>query len=318
MRLQSYEKSTVAEQRVLKYSIVATIVLTVVGVMTGIFTGSSSIIFDGVYSSIDCLFSLAAFVVVRLIQIDANRRKRKTPKFMERFQFGFWHLEPMLLAINGLSLLIAVFYGLFDSIGTIWSGGHTPNFGYAVWFALFAVFLCFGSAIIEHRYNQSIRSAFIAIDVKSWVISGGIGSALLCAFGFAYFVSDTSFRWILPYIDPAVLAFIALIMIPMPLKTVMKALRDILMITPVVLDDHVNNVVDGIVEKYGFLGSQNYVAKVGRSTVIEIHLILPKKYQIGKIEMLDKVRSEIGDLIGNAGSDRWLTVSFTADPEWVY
>ena len=52
--------------------------------------------------------------------------------------------------------------------------------------------------------------------------------------------------------------------------------------------------------------------------LIEIHLILPENYQIGCVETLDKIRSEIGDMIGEASPDRWLTVSFTAEPKWVY
>ncbi|MHC5305904.1 cation diffusion facilitator family transporter [Bartonella sp. LJL80] len=316
--MQLYDQNALAEQRILKYSIWVTIVLAVTAVSIGIFTGSSSIIFDGMYSAVDCVFSLAALLVARLIQIDVNRQKRKAPKFTERFQYGFWHFEPMLLAINGISLMIAVFYGLFESISTIWRGGHTPDFGPAVWFAFFAVCLCFGLAFYELRRNREIGSAFIAIDAKSWFVSGGISLALLCAFIFAFFIEGTEHSWLLPYIDPAVLALIAIVMIPVPVKTVIKALREILMITPVSLDNHVNAVVDEIVERYGFVGAQNYLAKVGRSTMIEIHLILPQNYQIGKVEELDKIRSEIGDMIGDAGPDRWLTVSFTAKPEWAY
>lgn len=317
--MQPYDTTAIAEQKILEYSIIATIILAVFGIFVGILTGASSIIFDGMYSSIDCVFSVAALFVVRLIQIDVNRRKRKAPKFVERFQYGFWHLEPMLLVINGVSLMIAIFYALFEAAVKIWHGGQIPRFGEAAWFAIFAVVLCFGMAFYEHYHNRKIGSAFIAIDAKSWIISGGIGIALLCAFSFANLVEDTASNiWLLPYIDPSVLAIIALIMLPVPVKIVIRATRDILLITPPSLDDHVNGVVDVIVEKYGFVGSQNYLAKVGRSTMIEIHLILPEDYHLDGVAELDRIRAEIGDQIGNAGPDRWLTVSFTAKPEWAY
>lgn len=316
--MYDYENNARAEQNILKYSIAVTIILAMTAIAIGIFTGSSSIIFDGMFSAVDCVFSLAALLVARLIQIDVNRQKKKAPRFTERFQYGFWHFEPMLLALNGISLMIAVFYGFFESISTIWRGGHTPDFGPAVWFAFFAVCLCFGLAFYEMKRNRKIGSAFIAIDAKSWIVSGGISLALLAAFIFAFFIDGTELAWLLPYIDPAVLAIIAIVMAPVPIKTVLKAMREILMITPVQLDEHVNQVVDGIVEKYGFVGAQNYLAKVGRSTMIEIHLILPPNYQIGQVEDLDKIRAEIGDAIGDAGPDRWLTVSFTARPEWAY
>ena len=313
-----YDRKVNLEQKTLQYSIIATIVLALSAIITGILTGASSIIFDGMYSSIDCVFSVAALFVVRLIEIDVNRRTRKAPKFVERFQYGFWHLEPMLLAINGLSLMIAIVYALFEAAVKILNGGQLPHFDAAVWFSMIAMFLCFGMAAFEFRCNRKIKSAFIAVDAKGWIVSGGIGVALLCAFSFANLIEGTSYIWILPYIDPVVLALIALIMLPVPVKIVIKALRDILMITPADLDEHVNVIVDKIVEKYGFIGSQNYLAKVGRSTMIEIHLILPRHYKITEVEELDKIRSEIGEEIGNAGPDRWLTVSFTANSQWAY
>ncbi|EJF91778.1 cation diffusion facilitator family transporter [Bartonella tamiae] len=316
--MQLYDQQAREEQRLLQYSIASTLLLAISAISIGIFSGSSSIIFDGMYSAVDCLFSIAALAVARLIFIDVNRQKRKAPKFTERFQNGFWHFEPILLAINGLSLMIAVFYGLFEAISTLLRGGHTPDFGAALWFTIFGVCLCFGMAIFEAYKNRTIRSAFIAIDVKSWIVSGAISLALLFAFIFAFFIEGTSYSWLLPFIDPSVLALIALVMIPIPLKTVLKAFREILMITPASLDHHVNRVVDSIVEKYGFVDSQNYLAKVGRSTTIEIHLILPENFPLKSIEDLDKIREEIGALIGDAGPDRWLTISFTANPHWAY
>lgn len=316
--MPSYDKNAHLEQKTLQYSIIATIVLALSAIVTGILTGASSIIFDGMYSAIDCVFSIAALFVVRLIEIDVNRRTRKAPKFVERFQYGFWHLEPMLLAINGLSLMIAIIYALFEAAVKILNGGQLPHFDAAVWFSFAAMCLCFSMAFFEHRCNRKIGSAFISVDVKGWIVSGGIGLALLCAFSFANLIENTSYTWVLPYIDPVVLALIALIMLPVPVKIVIRAMREILMITPADLDEHVNAVVDGIVEKYGFVGSQNYLAKVGRSTMIEIHLILPHHYKITEVEELDKIRSEIGNAIGNAGPDRWLTVSFTASSQWAY
>lgn len=317
-KLLDYEKSVNAEQKTLKISIIATIILAITAMTTGLFTGSSSIIFDGMYSAIDCIFSLAALFIARLIQIDVNRQKRKAPKFTERFQYGFWHFEPMLLAINGISLMIAVLYAFFQAISSILRGGHTPNFGPGVCFAFFAVCLCFCMAFYEMKKNRKIQSAFLAIDAKAWLISGAISLALLSAFIFAFFIKGSDLEWLLPYIDPAVLAFIAIFMLPIPMKTVGKALREIMMITPIDLDNHVNSVVDDIVERHQFVGSQCYIAKVGRSIMIEIHLILPQNYEIGKVETLDLIRSEIGKAIGDGGPDRWLTVSFTAKPEWAY
>lgn len=282
----------------------------------GIVTGASSIIFDGIYSTIDCFYSVAALGITRLIQFDTGTQKNQAPVLTERFQFGFWHLEPMLLAINGISLMIAVFYGMAEAITTIWHGGHMPKFNHAIFYAIIAVVVCYGLAFYEMRANRKIKSAFIAIDVKSWFISGCISLALLIAFVLAVLIKNTPAYWFLPYIDPSVLIIICVIMAPMPVRIVINAIKEIFLIAPRDIDENVTRVVDAIVEKYAFAGAETYVAKVGRSTMIEVHLILPKGYKIKNVGWIDKVRGEIGDAIGGGGPDRWFTVCFTAKPEW--
>lgn len=301
----------------LKLSICVTLCLAAFGIAMGIVTGSSSVIFDGVYCAIDCLFSVAAFFIARLIQVDTTQSQAKSRVFTHRFQFGFWHLEPMLLAINGLSLTIAIFYAMAAALTSILHGGHIFAFDTALIYAVVAVFVCYGLAFYEKRANRKIKSAFIAIDVKSWLISAGISVALLIAFVFAMFVEKSTARWLIPYIDPAVLIVICLIMAPTPVRFISSAVKEIFLITPPDVDERVRRVVDDVVARYGFIGAQTYVGKVGRSVTVEVHLILPAHYKIGTVEWLDQIHGEIGDAIGDGGPDRWFTVCFTARPDWV-
>lgn len=302
------------EQKVLKLSIIATSIVAAFAVVMGIFTGSSAIIFDGMYCVLDCLFSIAALAIARLLQLDADHTDK--PNFTERFQYGFWHFEPLLLFINGACLIVAVFYGFFEGANALLRGGHMPSFGWGVTYGLVAAIICYSLAFYENRKNRMIRSAFITIDVRSWIISGSISLALFIAFVCAYFIEKTSLNWLVPYVDPFVLILICLIMAPVPIKIVWRALQDVFMIAPPAFDEHVTQVVAEVVKKYGFLDFHTYVARVGRSKMIEIHLVLPAGYPINTVEFIDKVRSEIGEAIGGAGPDRWFTVSFTAQEKW--
>ena len=56
--------------------------------------------------------------------------------------------------------------------------------------------------------------------------------AYLIAFGFGYFVKDGELSWTTPFIDPFILIFVSILVIPMPFKTVKQALADILLVTP--------------------------------------------------------------------------------------
>ncbi|WP_412058877.1 cation diffusion facilitator family transporter [Bartonella sp. DGB2] len=314
----SYELKNQAEQAVLKRSIFATLLLAGSGIIVGLAVGSSAIAFDGMFGAVDCIFSFAAFMVIRLIQMDSYKQVAQLGSSTQRFQNGFWHLEPLLLALNSFTLVLAVSAAFVSAVSTLWHGGHSPHFGSAVWFAIYAAILAFSMAVYEARRNRRIGSSFIDMDIKSWLISGAIALALALAFGVALIIKDTRFSGVLPFIDSSILALIALCLAPLPIKSFIAALREVLIMTPPDLDQHIRKIVSQVVDDYGFVEAQTYIAKIGRSHMVEIHFILPPSYAIGTIEWIDNIRTRLGAEIGNAGPDRWLTVSFTAQPEWAY
>src|SRR5690606_35815507 len=88
---------TSREQLALKSSIAATVAIGLLGIAGGLLTGSAAIIFDGIYSFVDVILTLGSLGVARLLE-----RERSA-----RFQFGYWHLEPMVTALGGAILTVA-------------------------------------------------------------------------------------------------------------------------------------------------------------------------------------------------------------------
>jgi predicted Co/Zn/Cd cation transporter (cation efflux family) len=166
------------------------------------------------------------------------------------------------------------------------------------------------------RLNRRVKSDFIALDIKAWIMSGGIALALLIAFLAGMAVQGTPVAWIASYLDPAVLALVCLVMIPLPIGTVRRALAEILLIAPVELTEHVDRVASATVVRLGFLSHRAYVARVGRATQIELYFIVPEGLPARTIEQWDALRDEIGADIGDESANRWLTIAFTADTEW--
>jgi predicted Co/Zn/Cd cation transporter (cation efflux family) len=105
-------------------------------------------------------------------------------------------------------------------------------------------------------------------------------------------------------------------MVPMPIRTVRKALTEILLMTPGDLDTHVRGVMDEIVVQHGFAGYTSYAAKVGRGQFIEIHIVVEPDRQLGTVADLDGIRNTIADALDAHGTDTWLTVDFTGSEEW--
>lgn len=304
-----------SEQGLLRTSIAVTLFIASIGIAFGLASGSFSIVFDGVYSLVDASMSGLSLMVVRLITSHASSLQMSR-KLRERFTMGFWHLEPMVLALNGILLSGVAIYALINAVSSLLEGGRHLEFGIAMVYAALTVTACVSIAVIEGKANRKLRSDFVVMDVKGWVMSASITAALLIAFCFGYAVQGTSLEWVSPYIDPAVLALVCLVIVPLPMSVVRQALADIFLVTPGDLKQHVDAVAQAFVERHGLQSYRAYVAKVGRSREIELYFIVPPHMAAKTIEQWDAWRNEIGEAIGGEGPNRWLTVVFTGDPEW--
>ena len=303
------------EQGVLRLSITVIVVFAVLGIVFGLLSGSAAIVFDGVYSLIDASMTTVALLVANLIATSSAGDLRNR-RLVERFTMGFWHLEPIVLGVTGLLLTGAAIYALISAVDSFLTGGRELRFGRALAYAALTLVTCVAMWVLETRANRSIRSSFVALDAKGWLMAALLAAALLVAFTAGWFVQGTRHAWMAPYIDPAVLMLVSLVIIPMPLGTIRQALRDILLVTPPDLKEHVDTVARQVVARYGFVDHRAYVARVGRGRQIELAFIVPPGSPARTVEEWDALRARIGEAIGGDIANRWLTIEFTADPEW--
>ena len=305
------------EQALLRRSVLMLVGVAVISASFGLLTGSFAILFDGFYALIDAAMGSLALWVSRLILGDALRRDENQPGRV-RYQFGFWHLEPMVLALNATLLTGAVLYAFVSAVMLLLEGGTEPDFGWAVVYAAGMAVLCFFMAWRQGRRNLVLQSDFVALDVKSWAMSGAITTALLVAFAVGWGMTGTRWEAWQPYVDPAILALVCLVVAPMPFSDLRSALADVFLLAPEELDAQVTRVAAGAVARHGFLDSYTYVARVGRSVLIEIHFLVPPGWKVDSIAQLDAIRDQVGAEIGEEGPSRWLTICFTEDAEWAF
>ncbi len=304
-----------SEQGVLRLSVFATVAMAVFGVLSGLITGSSAIVFDGFYSLTDAAMTLVSLQVAGLIA-SATTGIAPRGKLAERFTMGFWHLEPIVIGLNGTLLMGAALYALVNALLSLSAGGRHLELDVAILYALVALIAASGMALYCRRANRRIRSDLVALDVKSWQMSAALSAALLAAFLFGWMIEGTALGGLTPYVDPAVLALVALVILPMPLGTVRRALSDILLVTPPDLKETVDRVARDVVAREDFLSHRAYVARVGRGRQIELYFIVPPGLPARPLEAWDALRDAIGHAIGGESPDRWLTIAFTTDPEW--
>jgi predicted Co/Zn/Cd cation transporter (cation efflux family) len=303
------------EQAVLRNSIVLTVLLAAASLVFGLTIRSNAIVFDGIYSLVDAAMTGLAFVVARLIAA-SNAADVSGRPFHERFTMGFWHLEPIVLGLNGTLMTGAAIYALVNAVSALLAGGHPLHFGAAMIFEGSVTLVAIGMLTYTRLANRAIRSHLVALDSKAWAVSVALGLALVIAFVAGFVIKGGSLRGFAPYVDPAALALIALAVIPVPLGTIRRALADILLVTPQGMKDHVDGVAREAVRRLGFLSYRAYVARVGRGSQIELFFIVPPNEPARRLEEWDALRDEIGQALGPESPDRWLTIVFTTDPEW--
>jgi predicted Co/Zn/Cd cation transporter (cation efflux family) len=291
------------EARLLRVSVFATLLIAGLGILFGLLARSPAVLFDGLFSLVDAAITWLTLHVARLVASQGDRR----------FQYGFWHLEPLVIALKASVLIALVVYAFFSSMNNLLKGGYEPAFGTAIVYAVLVAAIAFGMWWWLRRHAERIDSGLVRLDVKAWLMSALITVALLVAFVAATAMEGTAAAHLIPLVDPAVLALLALLILPMPFREARDAFTEILVMTPPDLHESVRAAMAGLVARHGFLDYRSYVSKAGRARFIEVAVLVPAELRMS-IGELDALRAEIGEAIGGEGPDRWLTIVFTADP----
>lgn len=298
---------TTREQRLLQLSIIVTLGVGALGIIFGLIARSDAIVFDGFYSLTDALMTVVSLGVSRLLVREGSRR----------FQFGFWQLEPAVIAFNGTLLLLACVYAFLTSISSILDGGRAIDFGPGVFYAALVAAGSLAMAVFMRGRAKRLESDLLRLDARGWLIGGTLSLALLLSFVAAWVLTRTGYAAYAPYADPLVLAFLSACVVPASFGPLAGAIRELLQVAPRDLDRKVERVMNTMKERYDFEQYSSYVAKVGRARFIEIHIVLRPDYPIGSIDELDRIRAAIAAELGEARPERWLSIVFTGDPDWI-
>ena len=286
------------EQRLLKQSVALMSLVAVSGTIMGVITGSSAVLLDGIFSFIDVIIKIMMLMTAKLVA-------RETSK---RFQFGYWQFEPLVLVVEGFFILLIVLYALISGIGDLLNGGRHVDFGIAIYYAIFFTIADTAYYFYVHRINKSLQSNLIKFDNVSWSVDAWLEAAILISFIAAILLED---------IDPIVLIVLALQMTPSVIKIIVPSTKQILGWAPSSLHDEVQEIMDRFMEKYSFKDYVTSVQAYGNSRIIEIDILVPKKFPYQTIAELDRIRNEIDEEIGGNPTEKWVTISFTATRKWM-
>jgi cation diffusion facilitator family transporter len=295
------------EQGALKLSILVTALMGLTGVAAGFMIGSGAIMFDGIYSFVDVMLTFGALAVSKLLNQEPTKR----------FQFGYWHLEPLVGVIESAILVTACVYAIINALQGLKSGGHSVSYGFGlVWAGIMCVSGVAMAAYVG-RLARDQGSILLKVDSRGWLLSGLLSLALLVAYSIAVALDNSAYSHWVPYVDPAVLLCMSLALLPIPLKTLTAAIREVLEVAPQDLDQSVRSVLDDMTKERGFVRYSSHVAQVGRVRFVEIHILVPADYRVETVRAVDDSGWESAARREASWPQTWLTVDLTADPEWM-
>lgn len=276
--------NTEIEQRALRRSVWGNLFFAALGFGFAASSESEAILLDGFFSLVAFGMSLLTIRVAKLIQSPAD----------DWFHFGFSSFEPMLNTVKGFLLLGICGFSLFSAINALLHGGRPINPGWALVYAVVAAGGAGILAVVQHRAAKATGSPLLAVDVRNWQIDSGLSGGVGVAFLVAFLLRDSQWTYLLPYVDPALVGLLVLLMIREPIKIVAEGIGELLAIAPEKeMQERVREEFARLVTDYPVEDFTLRMLKSGRAHYLLAHVVLKPDSQIQRIEELDAMRRRI-------------------------
>lgn len=291
--------------RILMISTTAAFIFSVVGLLWGIYSSSQMILFDGLYSIVSLVMSSLAILGSRFIETSDEHL----------FPFGKMTLQPLIVVIQAVVMTVLVVSAIGSSLIAFLSGGREIAVGSALIYGIFSFVACFFVQKLLHKYHQ--RSEFIRSEAAQWFMDTILSGVVIVGFLIAWFIQDTSYAFIIPYIDPTMVFIIGLYFLTVPVSLLRRNGRELLrMAPPQALADRIQAEVDQLNQQYHISISFVRMSKIADVLYLDIDLVIDEYSLLQTIQESDRYRSELHERLQQFDITPWTTVAFTTERKW--
>lgn len=295
------------ERTALKISLIGTIFVAVLGISYGLYVESSAILLDGMFSLLSMGMTGLSLYTAYLVSKPDDAQ----------FQFGYAHLEPLINVVNGFMILITCVCAFVMGIQTIIAGGHDIILKDTLIYAIVSTISCFSIYSIEKHIARSVDSELVRIDSQEWLIDGILSAAILVGFVFVMICDELGYTKWNAYIDPILVTSLAIAASILPIKVLRRNLKEVLLVAPQDgVQQHVDQVIAALSQKYDFDDYTHHFAKIGRQYDLEINILVKDDYK-WSTKRQDYIRQQIWDQLSDELGETWLSVSFTGQERWL-
>jgi cation diffusion facilitator family transporter len=307
--MPSCENVSRSEQRTLRVSICGVLVVAVGSIVYGLFLESDVVILNGIFSLFSLIGAGLSLLAAKLVVKPENRC----------FPFGYSHVEPLVLSVNSFMVILICVYALINGVERIRAGGNPVDAEGVIWFGAASGAVSLAVWAYERRIARKIASPLIEADAREWLIDFGFSMVTLVGFAVLPFLEEPLHSGWARYADPVMVATMALLAIPLPLGTLRRSLREVLLMTDA--EDEVTRRLEAVMEtiraEHDIVRYLHHVVKTGRTRFIEVDIIVGPKFALQTIEEQDRLRERIWRSLGVPLEEAWLSICLTRDRRWV-
>jgi predicted Co/Zn/Cd cation transporter (cation efflux family) len=287
--------------------VLASSVFAVGSLVWGLLAGSQMIVFDGLYSFVSVVLSLAAAV--------ALRAARQGPD--ERYPWGREVFEPLTITVKAAALAGLCGYAVVGGIQEIVAGGREIDAGWAVLYGVVATAVGVGVSLVLRRMSRGAAD-IVRAEAAEWMGDALLSIGTLAGFGVALGLQLAGRDDLARYVDPAMIVLTSAIYLRIPVRLFAEGLREVLtMSAGPALREQVTALVGDVAREWTLAEPAVRLSKVGARLDVDIMFLVGAASTARAVEQFDRVRAELEDRLLRTGLEPSLSVGFTADPRWL-
>lgn len=306
--MASKEQSARLEQRTLKLSLAAVAALSLSSLAWGLAIESDVVILNGIFSLVSLVGSVLYLTAARLVSRPADRR----------FQYGYAHVEPLVNGVNALLVLVICIYALVNGIEGLRSGGDEVDAGSVVWFGALTAVVSLSIGGYEMRIARLTGSQLVRNDGREWLLDAAFSLVTLVGFAALFVLPEPQRDLWARYADSVLVMVLALLFLPVPIGVLRRNVGELLHMGSE--DDAITGRVEAtmraIRSEHDIRSHSTHVAKVGRSHLVEVNIVVGPRFELQTVAAQDGLRERIWAAVGRPVQEAWLTINITADPRW--
>jgi cation diffusion facilitator family transporter len=247
-------------------------------------------------------------VAARLVARPADRR----------FQYGYAHVEPLVNGVNGLLVLVICVYAFVNGLEGLRAGGDEVDAASVVWFGALTALVSLAIGGYELRVARLTGSQLVRNDGREWLLDAAFSLVTLLGFA-ALFVLPEPLRTLWArYADSVLVMLLAVLFLPVPFSVLRRSAAELLHMASE--DDAITGRVEAemraIRSEHDIQGHSTHVAKIGRSHLVEVNIVVGPGFELQTVPAQDRLRERIWAAVGRPIHEAWLTINITADRRW--